>query len=148
MPLYETIFIVRQDVPSAQVEALSKTFAELVTTQGGQVKKTESWGLRTLAYRINKNRKGHYTLFNIEASAVAIAELERQMRLNEDVLRFMTVRVEAHEEGPSALLRKDETSDAPMGGRPERGDRSDRGDRGDRPRRARPETASAEGESV
>jgi len=129
MPLYESVFIVRQDIPVTQVETLTTTFADLIRENGGQVTKTEQWGLRNLAYRINKNKKGHYVFFNIDAPPAAINEVERIMRINEDVIRFMTVRVEEHEAGPSAMLRKDE--------RPERsfGERSnDRG--GDRPRRA------------
>jgi small subunit ribosomal protein S6 len=123
------------------VEVLANSFADIVRAQGGQVTKTEQWGLRTLTYRIKKNKKGHYVLFNLDAPAPAVAELERNMRLNEDVLRFLTVRVEEHETGPSAMLRKDERAD-----RPAFGDRGDRGDRGaDRPRRPRDET-SATGE--
>jgi small subunit ribosomal protein S6 len=145
MPLYESVFIARQDVPATQVEILSKTFADIIVKDGGQVKKTEQWGLRNLAYRINKNKKGHYVLMNIDAPPAAIAEMERNMGLNEDVLRFMTVRVEEHEEGPSAILRKDERSE-----RPSFGDRGDRGDRGgDRPRRApRAESTQVEGEQA
>ncbi len=130
MPLYESIFIARQDVPATQVEALTKTFSDIIVADGGKVAKTEPWGLRTLAYRINKNKKGHYVLLNIDAAPAAIAEMERNMKLHEDVLRFMTIRVEEHETGPSAILRKDERSDRPA-------DRS----AGDRPRR-RSETVS------
>ena len=132
MSLYECVFIVRQDIPATQVEVLTTSFAELVQAQGGQVTKTEQWGLRTLTFRINKNKKGHYVLFNLDATSEAVNELERNMRLNEDVLRYLTVRVEEHEAGPSAMLRKDERSE-----RPSFGDR----DRGDRPRRPREETA-------
>jgi small subunit ribosomal protein S6 len=138
MPLYESIFIVRQDVPAAQVETLTTSFADIVRTNGGQVAKTEQWGLRSLAFRINKNKKGHYVLFNIDALPAAINELERNLRLHEDVLRFLTIRVEEHETGPSAMLRKEERSDRPFGERDRGGDRG--GDRQDRPRRApRPE---------
>jgi len=141
MPLYESIFIARQDVPTTQVEALCKTFSDIIVKDGGTVKKTEQWGLRNLAYRINKNKKGHYVLFNLDAPPDAIAEMERNMKLHEDVLRFMTIRVEEHEEGPAAILRKDERSDRPsFGDRPDRG-----GDRSDRPRRA-PRAESSEGE--
>src|ERR1700743_2674265 len=132
MSLYECVFIVRQDVPAAQVESLTATFADIVRNTGGQVAKTEQWGLRSLAYRINKNKKGHYVLFNLDAPPAAVNELERNMRLNEDVLRFMTVRVEALEAGPSAIMRKDERAERPFGER-SFGDRGDRG--GDRPRR-------------
>ena len=144
MPLYETIFIARQDVAAPQVEALAQTFTDIIVKDGGKVTKTEQWGLRNLAYRINKNKKGHYVLMNIDALPAAVAEMERNMTLNEDVLRFMTVRVEAHETEPSAILRKDERAE--RGDRPMGGDRGDRG--GERPRRApRPETTS-EGEAA
>ncbi len=147
MPLYESIFIARQDVPTTQVEALTKEFTDIIIKDGGKVTKTEQWGLRNLAYRINKNKKGHYVLFNIDAIPAAIDEMERNMKLHEDVLRFMTVRVEEHETEPSAILRKDERSERPFG---ERGDRPDRGgDRSDRPRRApRAESTSSEGEAA
>ncbi len=105
MPFYENIFIARQDISAAQVEALADTFTGIVTAQGGQVTKREYWGLRNLAYRIKKNRKGHYILFNLDAPPPAVNELERNMRINEDVLRYITVRVEALEEGPSAVMQ-------------------------------------------
>jgi small subunit ribosomal protein S6 len=129
MPLYESIFIARQDVPTTQVEALTKIFSDIIVADGGKIAKIEPWGLRNLAYRINKNKKGHYVLMNIDAEPAAIAEMERNMKLNEDVLRFMTIRVEEHETGPSAVLRKDE--------------RSDRGDRGDRDHSRRPPRVEA-----
>ncbi|MFA5040080.1 MAG: 30S ribosomal protein S6 [Bdellovibrionales bacterium] len=138
MPLYESIFIARQDVPTTQVEALTKIFSDIIVKDGGKIVKTEPWGLRNLAYRINKNKKGHYVLLDIDAPPAAIAEMERNMKLNEDVLRFMTIRVEEHELGPSAILRKDE-----------RAERSFGGDHSDRPRRApRAEATSSEGETV
>src|SRR5262249_41423106 len=105
MPFYENVFIARQDVSSTQVDALADTFTNILTEQGGKVTKKEYWGLRNLAYRIKKNRKGHYVLFNIDAPPAALAEMERNMRLNEDVLRYLTVRVEELEEGPSAMLQ-------------------------------------------
>ena len=108
MPFYESIFIVRQDVPAPQVEALAKTFADVVTANGGKVTKTEQWGLRSLAYRIKKNKKGHYVLQNLDAPVAAVDEMERQMRLSEDVLRYLTCRVEELEAAPSAMLRKEE----------------------------------------
>jgi small subunit ribosomal protein S6 len=132
MALYENVFIARQDVPTTQVETLTTQFAELVTGLGGTVSKKEYWGLRSLTYRIKKNRKGHYTLLNIDGPPAAVKELERTMSINEDIIRFLTVRVDALEEGPSAImLRSAEKSDRPAG---------DRGDRwGDRPpRRERP----------
>jgi len=105
MSFYENVFIARQDISSAQVEALADQFATLVTDQGGQVTKREYWGLRNLSFRMKKNRKGHYVLFNLDAPSAAVNELERNMRINEDVLRYMTVRVDALEEGPSAVMQ-------------------------------------------
>ena len=143
MPLYESIFIARQDVPTTQVEALTKAFSDIIVTDGGKIAKVEQWGLRNLAYRINKNKKGHYVLLNIDATPAAIAEMERNMTLHEDVLRFMTIRVEAFEEGPSAILRKEERSERSFG------DRGDRPERSDRPRRApRAEATSSEGDAA
>ena len=143
MPLYENVFIARQDATAAQVEALTDTFTGIITEQGGQVTKKEYWGLRNLAYRIKKNRKGHYVLLNIDAPAAAVHELERNMRISEDVIRLLTVKVEALEEGPSAMLQSRSRDDRD---RPRRGDRDDR-DR-DRPRRERSEgfTPVPEGE--
>jgi small subunit ribosomal protein S6 len=131
MPLYEHIFLARQDVSPQQVEELTNNLTGVVVAGGGKVTKNEYWGLKSLSYRIKKNRKAHYSLLNIDAPAPAVAEMERQMRINEDILRFMTVRVDELEEGPSAMLQKrdrdDDRSDRPGGGR-------DR-DRGDRPPR-------------
>src|SRR4051812_4655198 len=129
MALYETVFIARQDVSAKQVEDFAKAFGKIVNDNGGEVKRTESWGLRTLAYKIKKNRKGHYTLMHLDAPHKAVVELERNMRLNEDVLRFLTVSIEKLPEGPSAILRQSEDDD--------RGDRRD-DDRGfDRPKFSR-----------
>lgn len=126
MPYYESVFIARQDASAQQVEALADQMTAILAERGGNVTKREVWGLRNLAYRIRKNRKGHYVLFNIDAPADAVLEMERQMRINEDVLRYLTLRVDALEEGPSAVLQS-------RGGRDgERGDRGDRGDRGGR----------------
>ena len=119
MALYESVVIARQDISAAQVEALVDRFNEILTAGGGEIKKREMWGLRNLSYRINKNRKGHYVLLNIDASSAAVAEYERQMRINEDILRYMTVRVDALEEGLSAMMQP----------RNERGPRGDRGGR-------------------
>jgi len=105
MPLYETVFIARQDVSAKQVEDMAAGFGKVVNDNGGQLKKTESWGLRNLAYKIKKNRKGHYTLMHFDAPAKAIAEMERIIRLNEDVLRFLTVSIDKLPEGPSAILK-------------------------------------------
>ena len=146
MPFYENVFIARQDLSTAQVDALADSFTAIIKDKGGDVKKREAWGLRNLAYRIRKNRKGHYIMFNLDAPPAAIHELERTMRLNEDVIRFLTVRVDQLEEGPSAMLQK----------RDDRGERGDRfgdrfGDRGPRrrddgpPREPRPEAPLPEG---
>jgi small subunit ribosomal protein S6 len=135
MALYENVFIARQDVPATQVETLTTQFSELVTAQGGTVSKKEYWGLRSLTFRIKKNRKGHYSLLNIDAPSAAIKELERTMSINEDIIRFLTVRVDALEEGPSAVMqRSSEKSDRPGGDRPDRGGWSDRPPRRERPR--------------
>src|SRR5579872_1260514 len=105
MPFYESVFIARQDISSAQVDALADQFTTLVTEQGGQVVKREYWGLRNLSYRIRKNRKGHYVMFNLDAPPAAVNELERNMRISEDVLRYLTVRVDELEAGPSAVMQ-------------------------------------------
>jgi small subunit ribosomal protein S6 len=136
MPLYETVFIARQDISAKAAEDLARDFGKIVTTGGGEVKKTESWGLRNLAYKIKKNRKGHYTLLHIDGPASAVLEMERNMRIHEDVLRYMTVRIEKLPEGPSAVLKhSDDDRDGEGGFSRDRGDRGfsrDRGDRGDR----------------
>ncbi|HWJ71666.1 MAG TPA: 30S ribosomal protein S6 [Kaistia sp.] len=128
MPLYEHVFLSRQDVSAQQVETLTETFKGILEANGGSVAKIEQWGLKSVAFRIRKNRKAHYTLLNIDAPAAAVAELERQQRINEDVLRVLTIRVDALEEGQSAMLQKRDRDDRD-------GDRGGRfGDRGDRPR--------------
>ena len=143
MSYYESVFIARQDISSTQVEQLIEQFAEIVATGGGEVKKREYWGLRSLAYRIKKNRKGHYVLFNLDAPASAVTEMERLMRLNEDILRYLTIRVDALEEGPSVMMQAKSDRDRGRRGDRDRGDRErgdrdrdrgdrDRGDRGDR----------------
>ena len=125
----------RQDLAQAQVDALAENATKIIADNGGKVVKTENWGLRGLAYRIAKNRKAHYVMLDIDAPAPALAELERQTGINEDIIRFMTIRVDEHENGPSAMMRKSD-----RGERGERGDRGDRGDRGPRgPRREREE---------
>jgi small subunit ribosomal protein S6 len=121
MPLYENVFIARQDISGAQVDALADTFTQLVADNGGEVKKREYWGLRNLMYRMRKNRKGHYVLLNLSAPPAAVAELERTMRINEDVIRYLTIRVDELEEGPSVVMQS-------------RGSRDDRQRRGDRER--------------
>ncbi|MES0808347.1 30S ribosomal protein S6 [Roseibium sp. SCPC15] len=120
MPLYEHVFLARQDVSTQQVEQLVEQFKGLIEGAGGSVGKVESWGLRTLAYRIKKNRKAHYTLMNIDAPHAAVAEMERQMGLNEDVLRFMTFRVDELDEEQSAMMQKRDRDDRRGGGRGER----------------------------
>jgi small subunit ribosomal protein S6 len=106
MPLYEHVFLARQDLAQAQVDALAENATKIITDNGGKVEKTETWGLRGLAYRIAKNRKAHYVMLDVDAPAPAMAELERQTGINEDVIRFMTIRVDTHEQGPSAMMRK------------------------------------------
>src|SRR5918993_494446 len=129
MTLYEHVFLARQDLAQAQVDALSENATKIITDNGGTVAKTENWGLRSLAYRIAKNRKAHYVMLDIDAPAAALAELERQTGINEDVLRFMTIRVDAHETGPSAMMRRQERDRADRGDRPERSERPDRAPR-------------------
>ena len=118
MALYEHVFLARQDVSSAQVEAMMKEYAQVIEEGGGKVAKSEYWGLKSLAYKIKKSRKAHYALLNIDAPAAAVAEMERRMGISTDVIRFLTVKVEALETEPSAMMRKS--------------DRDDRGERGDR----------------
>lgn len=132
MPLYESVFIVRQDVTAAQVDTLADGFAKIVDDNGGSIQRREYWGLRGLAFRIKKNRKGHYVLFNVDAPSDAVQEMERNMRLNEDVLRYMTVRVEALREEPSPIMQGKGDRER------ERADRTGRGGRGrsDRPGRS------------
>ncbi len=127
MALYEHIYLARQDVTAPQVEVLTETLKTVIAQGGGSVSKVEAWGLKSLAFRIKKNRKAYFTLMNIDAPSAAINELERQLGHNEDVIRFITVRVDEHEAGPSAMLRKREDSDRDdRPGRPPRGDRPDR----------------------
>ena len=105
MALYESVYIARPDISPAQVEALTADWTKILEDNGGKVTKDEYWGLKSLAYRIKKNRKGHYSLMNIDASPAALAELERNMRLSEDVLRYISIRVDEHEEGPSVMMQ-------------------------------------------
>jgi small subunit ribosomal protein S6 len=129
MPLYEHVMIARQDLSGAQAEGLIEHFGTILKDNGGNVVETEYWGLKTMAYKINKNRKGHYAYLRTDAPSAAVQEMERLMRLHEDVMRVMTVKVDAHEEGPSAQMQK--RDDRERGDRFDRGgDRSDRGDRG------------------
>ena len=142
MPLYEHVFLARQDVTAQQVETMVETYKGVIEAGGGTVEKIESWGVKSLAYRIKKNRKAHFTLLNISAPPAALAEMERQMQISEDVLRFMTIRGEQLEAEPSAMMQKrdrDDRKDRDRGDRPRRRDDDfgggDRGDRGDRPER-------------
>ena len=138
MALYEHVFLARQDLSQQQVDDLVTHYKGVIEANGGSVGRVENWGLKSLTYRMNKNRKAYYTLMDITAPSAAVSEMERQMGLSEDILRFLTIKVEAHEEGPSAMMQKRDD-------RPDRGDRfGDRGgrfgdrDRGDRgPRRPR-----------
>jgi len=145
MPLYEHVYLARQDLSTQQVEELTAMLTGVLEANGGKVTKNEYWGLKSLSYRINKNRKSHMTLLNVDAPAAALSEVERQERLNEDVLRYLTIRVEEHEEGPSAMMRKSDRDD-----RGDRGDRGGRGgdrDRGERrPRREDEASETASGE--
>ena len=153
MPLYEHVYLARQDLSAQQVEEMTATFKGVIEGLGGKfVADPEYWGVKSLSYRIRKNRKAHMTLLNVDAPPAALAEIERQERLNEDVLRYLTVRVDAHEEGPSAMMRKvdrdrerdrdrDERRGFDRGDRGERGER--RRDRDGRPREGADETAAA-----
>src|ERR1044071_3396825 len=161
MPLYEHVFLARQDASPQQVEELTTQMTGIVEQAGGKVTKTENWGVRSLTYRMNKNRKAHFVLLHIDAPSAAIAEIERQERISEDVIRYLSVRVEEHEEGPSAMMRKAdrdrERDDRGGGFRGDReggfrgdreggfrGDREGGGFRGDRgPRRPREDDAAA-----
>ena len=151
MPFYEHVYIARQDLSAQQVEELTTQIRGVVEGLGGKVTKSEYWGVKTLTFRMRKNRKAHFTLLNLDAPPAAVAEIERQERINEDVLRFMTVRVDELEEGPSAMMRKadrDRERDARRGDRFDRfdrGDRPDRGDRGDRRRGRDGDEVEAEG---
>src|SRR6202167_6152126 len=139
MSLYEHVYLARQDASAQQVEELTAHLKGVVEGLGGSVAKVEYWGVKSLSYRLRKNRKAHFTLMNIDAPAAAINEIERLERLNEDVLRYLTIRVDELEEGPSAMMRRadrDRDRDERRGDRFDRGDRGDRGDRpGDRDRR-------------
>ncbi len=140
MPHYEHVFLARPDVSGQQVEQLLETYKTIITDKGGTVGKTEYWGLKPVAYRMKKNRKAHYTLMNVTAPPAAIAEMERQMRINEDVIRFLTIRVDALEEEPSAMMRREARDDR-------RGPRRD-GDRDRRPRGRSFERAEAGAEKA
>jgi small subunit ribosomal protein S6 len=147
MPLYEHVFLSRQDVSAQQVEELTDQLRGVIEQMGGKITKLEQWGVKSLSYRMRKNRKAHFTFMNVDAPATALNEIERQERLNEDVLRYLTVRVEEHEEGPSAMLRKSDREERGGFRDRERGDR-DRGERRrDRDRDNRPPREEAEAET-
>ncbi|PKP71349.1 MAG: 30S ribosomal protein S6 [Alphaproteobacteria bacterium HGW-Alphaproteobacteria-4] len=130
MPLYEHVLIARQDLSNAQAEGLIEHFSTVIADNGGKIVEHEYWGVKTMAYKINKNRKGHYAFLKSDAPAAAVQEMERLARLHDDVMRVLTIKVDAHEDGPSVQMQKrDEGRE--RGDRPDRGDR-DRGDRGDR----------------
>jgi small subunit ribosomal protein S6 len=155
MSLYEHVYLARQDASAQQVEELTAHLKSVVEGLGGSVAKTEYWGVKSLSYRLRKNRKAHFTLLNIDAPSAAINEIERLERLNEDVVRYLTIRVDELEEGPSAMMRRaerDRDRDERRGDRFDRGDRGDRFDRGDRPRdrdrERRPREGSDEIEAV
>ena len=137
MQLYEHVYLARQDLSAQQVDELTAQLSGVIGQMGGKVTKSEYWGLKSLTYRMRKNRKAHMTLLNVDAPPAALNEIERQERLNEDVLRYLTIRVEALEEGPSAMMRKSD-----------RDDRGDRGDRGRGERRPRRDEAEDEVEVV
>ena len=157
MPLYEHVDLARQDASTQQVEDLTAQLKGVIEGLGGTISKNEYWGVKSLSYRLRKNRKAHFTLFNVNAPPAAINEIERLERLNEDVLRYLTIRVEEHEEGPSAMMRRAERDRDRDDRRGDRGDRfgdrgdrfGDRGDRGDRPRDRdrRPREGSDEAET-
>ena len=127
MPLYESVFIARQDISSQQVEGLTENLGKIIADNGGEIAKSEYWGLRNLAYRIKKNRKGHYVLFNIDAPPAAIQEFERNMRISEDVLRYLTIRVDELEEGPSIQMQSRHAREERQRARREERASSDRG---------------------
>ena len=145
MPLYEHVFLARQDASAQQVEDFTTQITGVIEGLGGKVTKTENWGVRSLTYRMNKNRKAHFMMLNIDGPAAVVAEIERQERINEDIIRYLTVRVEELEEGPSAMMRKAERERDERGGGGFRGDREGGGFRGDRgPRRGRDDEATVE----
>jgi small subunit ribosomal protein S6 len=157
MPLYEHVYLARQDASTQQVEELTTQLKGVIEGLGGTISKNEYWGVKSLSYRLRKNRKAHFTLLNVNGPPAAINEIERLERLNEDVLRYLTIRVEEHEEGPSAMMRRVERDRDRDDRRGDRGDRfgdrgdrfGDRGDRGDRPRDRdrRPREGSDEAET-
>ena len=148
MALYEHVFLARQDLTQQQVDDLVTHYKGVIEANGGKVGRVENWGLKSLTYRIRKNRKAYYTLMDLDAPATALGEMERQMGLSEDVLRFLTLKVDAHEEGPSAMLQKRDRDERDRGDRP-RGPRDgDRGPRGGDDRGPRRPREGAEGSAA
>ena len=129
MPLYEHVYLARQDLSAQQVDELTGQFKGVIEQLGGSVQKVEYWGVKSLTYRIRKNRKAHFTLLNIDAPPAAVAEIERQERINEGVLRSLTIRVDSLEAGPSAMMRKSDRDDRRDVRYDRRGDDRRRGDR-------------------
>lgn len=127
MPLYEHIYLARQDISAQQVESMTEGFQAVIKDGGGTIGKTEYWGLKGLAFKIKKNRKAHFSLINIDAPHEAVAEMERQMRLSSDVIRYLTIRVDEHDDDPSPMMKRGGDRDDRRGGRRDR-DR-DRGPR-------------------
>ena len=144
MPLYEHVFLARQDASSAQVEQLTKEFSDILEEAGGKVARSEHWGMKSLAYKIKKSRKAHYTMLNIDAPATAVNEMERRMRLSTDIIRFMTIRVDQHETEPSVMMRKQDRDDRGGRGGPRGGDRDRRGGPPRGPRGPRPDRPDRE----
>jgi len=149
MPFYESVFIARQDISAAQVEALADEFSKIIDNNGGRVAKRENWGIRSLAYKIKKNRKGHYVLLNLDAPIEAVHEMERQMRINEDILRHLTLRLDELDDEPSIIMQRGSSRDD----RPRRDDfnRNDAPESqpvSDVPAEAKPLDAASEGDEA
>ena len=144
MALYEHVFLARQDLSPQQVDALVEQYKGVIEGRGGSVGRVENWGVKSLTFRIKKNRKAYFTLMDLDCPPAAVKEVERQMSISEDVLRYMTIKVDAHEEGPSAMMQKRDDRDRRDRGDRDRGPREDRGSRDDRPRRPRDNEGSAE----
>ena len=136
MALYEHVFLARQDLAQAQVDQMVETATNIVNEGGGRIVKNEAWGLRSLAYRIAKNRKAHYVMLEFDAPGAVVMELERQTQINEDVIRYMTIKVDGHEAGPSARIRRNESRER------------ERAERGERPRRDREDPGGPPGPGV
>ncbi len=149
MPLYEHVFLGRQDISSQQFEGLLETYQTIIKDNGGSIEKTESWGIKNLSYKIKKNRKAHFALMNINAPHEAVAEMERQMSISTDILRFLTLRVDEHDEGPSAMMKRGDRDDRGRGRRdhrdsgPRSRDHAGSRDRSERPAAPKPDADKA-----